>query len=231
MPAITESYYSTQMPRESYTRTASEVADDVKRIFGDEALVELKQVDLLRWINAAQREIATSNQSLKGSATADAVKGQTLYALPSNSPVYQIQGIHYKGIPLRAITFQSAQETINSDDPEMEATGDPKVWYEWDGDLYIYPSANEDGAGALVLYYIAYPQNLTSITETLQVPDRFYNQVVDYVLGQAYRLDENWQAMSYQDQRFRDSMNRHMTQENVVDVNFYPTKIVLPEDE
>jgi len=219
------------MPRESYTRTASEVAEDVKRIFGDEALVELKQVDLLRWVNAAQREIATSNQSLKGSATADAVKGQTLYALPSNSPVYQIQGIHYKGTPLRAITFQSAQETINSDDPEMEATGDPKVWYEWDGDLYIYPSANEDSAAALTLYYIAYPQNLTSITETLQVPDRFYNQVVDYVLGQAYRLDENWQAMSYQDQRFRDSMNRHMTQENVTDVNFYPTKIVLPEDE
>lgn len=219
------------MPRESYTRTANEVAEDVKRIFGDEALVELKSVDLLRWINAAQREIATSNQSLKGSATSDIVKGQTLYALPSNSPVYQIQGIHYKGVPLKAITFQSAQETINPDDPEMEATGDPKVWYEWDGDIYIYPSANEDGVGALTLYYIAYPQNLTALTENLQVPDRFYNQVMDYVLGQAYRLDENWQAMSYQDQRFRDSMNRHMTQENVVDVNFYPTKIVLPEDE
>jgi hypothetical protein len=219
------------MPRESYTRTGTEVADDVKRIFGDEALVELKNSDLLRWINAAQREIATSNQSLKGSATSDIVAGQTLYALPGNSPVYQIQGIHYKGVPLRAITFQAAQETINADDPEMQATGDPKIWYEWDGDIYIYPSANEDGAGALTLYYIAYPQNLTSLSDTLQVPDRFYNQVMDYVLGQAYRLDENWQAMSYQDQRFRDSMNRHMTQENIVDVNFYPTKNVLPEDE
>ena len=219
------------MPRESYTRTANEVADDVKRIFGDEALVELKNTDLLRWINAAQREIASSNQTMKGSASSSVVKGQTLYSLPGNSPVYQIQGIHYKGTPLKPISFQAAQESINSDDPDMEATGDPKIWYEWDGDIYIYPSANEDGVDALTLYYIAYPQNLTTLTETLQVPDRFYNQVTDYVLGQAYRLDENWQATSYQDQRFRDSMNRHQTQENVVDVNFYPTKVVLPEDE
>ena len=60
---------------------------------------------------------------------------------------------------------------------------------------------------------------------------RFYNQIVDYVLAQAYRLDENWQATAYQDARFRDSMNRHLAKEDIVDSQFYPTKVVLPEDE
>ena len=219
------------MPRETYTRTGTEVSLDVKRIFGDEALVELKGSDLLRWINAAQREIASSNQTLKGSATSDLTKGQVLYPLPSNSPVYQIQGIHIEGRPLKPVTFQAAQEYINSDDPELKAEGEPKIWYEWDGDIYIYPSSDKDVTAGMTLYYISYPTNLVAASETLQVPDRFYNQVVDYVLAQAYRLDENWQATAYQDQRFRDSMNRHMVNENIVDVNYYPTKVVLPEDE
>lgn len=219
------------MPRETYTRTGTEVALDVKRIFGDEALVELKGSDLLRWINAAQREIASSNQSLKGTATTDLTKGQVIYPLPSDSPVYQIQGIHVEGKPLKPVTFQAAQEYINSGDPELQAEGEPKIWYEWDGDIYVYPAPDKNIVGGMSLFYISYPAQLINLADALQVPDRFYNQVVDYVLAQAYRLDENWAATQYQDQRFRDSMNRHMVNENVMDVNYYPTKVVLPEDE
>lgn len=219
------------MPRDLYTRTADEVAVDVKRIFGDEALVELKSSDLLRWVNAAQREVASSHKALRGRAFHDLVAGQSLYEIPSNSPVSQIQGVHVEGKPLRGVSFQSAQESILQDDPELKSEGEPKIWYEWDGDLYIYPASDKSLDDGMELFYIAYPQNLTSLSQSLQVPDRFYNQIVDYVLAQAYRLDENWQATAYQDARFRDSMNRHLAQEDLVDVQFYPTKVVLPEDE
>ena len=63
------------MPRDYYTRTGDDVATDVKRIFGDEALVELKNTDLLRWTNAAQREIASSHTVLKGKASHNLVEG------------------------------------------------------------------------------------------------------------------------------------------------------------
>lgn len=218
------------MPRETYTRTANDVAEDVKRIFGDESLVELKNSDLIRWIGAAQREVATSHETIKGTLSHDVIAGQNSYGnLPS--VVHQIQAINYDGTPLKPVTFQAAQETIVSNDPDMDATGDPKIWYEWDGDIFVYPSPNETKTSALTVFYQGYPTNVTTLTETLQVPDRFYNQIVDYVLGQAYRLDENWQASQYQDQRFRDSMNRHLAKENIVDSNYYPTKVVLPEDE
>lgn len=219
------------MPRESYTRTGDEVALDVKRIFGDEALVELKGSDLLRWVNAAQREIASSHKALKGTATHTLAQGQTLFVIPSNSPVYQIEGVHVEGKPLEPVSFQMAQETILKDDPDREASGEPKIWYEWDGDLYIYPASDKELENGLTLYFTSYPTNLVSLAEALKVPDRFYNQVVDYVLAQAYRLDENWQATAYQDARFRDSMNRHLAQEDIVSNQYYPTKTVLPEDE
>jgi hypothetical protein len=219
------------MPRDYYTKTANDVATDVKRIFGDEALVELQSTDLLRWTNAAQREIATSHTVLKGRATHSIVEGQSLYEVPLSAPVAQIQGVHINGKPLKAMSFQMAQESILQDDPELDAKGDPKIWYEWDGDLYIYPAPAESKESALELFYLAYPTNLTTLTQTLTVPDRFYNQIVDYVLAQAYRLDENWQATAYQDARFRDSMNRHLAKEDIIDSQFYPTKVVLPEDE
>jgi hypothetical protein len=218
------------MPRDTYTRTGDEVASEVKRIFGDEALVELKNTDLIRWINAAQREIAMSHEVIRGSASSDVTAEQTLYALPGNSPVRLIQGIHFEGRPLAPVSFQAAQETILKDDPDREAKGDPKIWYEWDGDIYIYPASDRDITGGLTLYYIGEPGNIVALEDALQVPDRFYNQIIDYVLGQAYRLDENWQAMSMQDQRFRESMDRHLAKETIVDVNYYPTKTVLPED-
>lgn len=218
------------MPRDTYTKTGEEVATDVKRIFGDEALVELKNSDIIRWINAAQREIASSHEVIRGSATTNVVAGQTLYALPANSPVRLIQGIHFEGTPLAPVSFQSAQETILADDPDREAKGDPKLWYEWNGDLYIYPAADRDITAGLTLYYIGEPSSIVELADALQVPDRFYNQVVDYVLSQAYRLDENWQAMSMQDQRFRESMDRHLAKEAVVSTEYYPTKTILPED-
>lgn len=219
------------MPRDYYTKTVDDVITDVKRIFGDEALVELKSTDLLRWTNAAQREIASSHTVLKGKASHNLVALQTLYPVPLDSPVAQVQGVHIEGKPLRGVSFQEAQETILRDDPELEANGEPKVWYEWDGDLYIYPAPEKSVDNGLELFYLAYPTNLTGTSQALSIPDRFYNQIVDYVLSQAYRLDENWQATSYQDARFRDSMNRHLAKEDVINSQFYPTKVVLPEDE
>jgi len=222
------------MPRDYYTKTADDVATDVKRIFGDEALVELQATDLVRWINAAQREISSSNTVLRGKASHNLVAAQSLYTVPLDSPVAQIQGVHVEGKPLRGISFQEAQETILRSDPDLlkgQTDKFTRVWYEWDGDLYIYPAPAKDVTNGLELFYIAYPANITTLSQVLGIPDRFYNQVVDYVLAQAYRLDENWQATAYQDARFRDSMNRHLAKEDIVDVQFYPTKVVLPEDE
>jgi hypothetical protein len=219
------------MPRETYTRTGQEVANEVVRIFGDDSLIEITNVDLLRWINMAQREIAAANKTIKASATRNIVAGQKLYVIPSNIPIYQIQALFVDGIPLRPTSFQAAQEMIQSDDPNVIFIGQPKIWYEWDGDLYIYPAPEKDITDGLSIYYIQQPNDLANLAATLQVPDRFYNQIVDYVLGQAYRLDENWQGTQYQDARFRDSMNRIVGQEDTVDQQFYPMKTVLSEDE
>jgi len=219
------------MPRETYTRTAQEVATEVTRIFGDDSLIEITNADLLRWINMAQREIASANKTIKSSATRDLVTEQQLYVIPRNIPIYQIQALFANGLPVKPVSFQMAQEMIQSDDPSIKYIGQPKIWYEWDGDLYLHPASDKDVVGGLVIYYIQQPEDLASLSDAIQVPDRFYNQIVDYVLSQAYRLDENWAATQYQDARFRDSMNRIVGQEDLVDQEYYPTKTVLSEDE
>ena len=219
------------MPRETYTRTAQQVATEVTRIFGDDSLIEITNADLLRWVNMGQREIASSNKTIKASATRDVVAGQKLYVIPPEIPIYQIQALFVDGLPVKPMSFQMAQEMIQSDDPSVKYIGQPKIWYEWDGDLYIYPAAEKDITAGLTIYYIQQPTDLATLADALQIPDRFFNQIVDYVLSQAYRLDENWQATQYQDARFRDSMNRIAGQEDIVDQEYYPMKTVLTEDE
>lgn len=218
------------MPRETYTRTVQQVATEVTRIFGDDSLIEITNADLLRWVNMAQAEIASSNKTIKASATRDVTAGQTLYVIPDNIAIYQIQALFVDGVPVKPVSFQAAQEIIQSDDPNVKYIGQPKIWYEWDNDLYIFPAPEKDIAGGLTIYYIGVPSQLTSMDSLLSIPDRFYNQAVDYVLSQAYRLDENWQATQYQDARFRDSMNRIAGQEDIVDQQSYPVKTVLEED-
>lgn len=218
------------MPRETYTRTVQQVATEVTRIFGDDSLIEITNADLLRWVNMAQAEIASVNKTIKASATRDVTAAQTLYVIPSEIPIYQIQALMIDGVPLKPVSFQAAQEIIQSDDPKVKYIGQPKIWYEWDNDIYIFPAAEKDITAGLTIYYIGVPGQLTSMDSTLSIPDRFYNQAVDYVLSQAYRLDENWQATQYQDARFRDSMNRIAGQEDIVDQQAYPVKTVLEED-
>jgi hypothetical protein len=218
------------VPRETYTRTVQQVATEVTRIFGDDSLIEITNADLLRWVNMAQAEIASVNKTIKASATRDVTAAQTLYVIPSEIPIYQIQALMIDGVPLKPVSFQAAQEIIQSDDPKVKYIGQPKIWYEWDNDIYIFPAAEKDITAGLTIYYIGVPGQLTSMDSTLSVPDRFYNQTVDYVLSQAYRLDENWQATQYQDARFRDSMNRIAGQEDIVDQQAYPVKTVLEED-
>jgi uncharacterized protein YfaT (DUF1175 family) len=62
------------------------------------------------------------------------------------------------------------------------------------------------------------------------VPDRYFQRVVDLVLTRAYQLDENWEAASYKQQEYVNAMNLLENQENVVQMNTYPSVTVRIED-
>lgn len=218
------------MPAEIYTYTGQQVADNVKRQFGDPDGRQINDFDILGWINQAQQDIVSQNPLLKETVQTNVFKGQDLYTYPSQDVQY-IEALHYDGVPLEPYSFQEAQNYILSHLPESGAPeGIPTIWYERAGDVYIFPKPNKNITNGLRLYYVRQPENLSSLANVLSVPDRYFQRVVDLVLARAYQLDENWEAASYKQQEFANAMNMMENQENVVQMNTYPSCSIRIED-
>jgi hypothetical protein len=218
------------MPAEIFTRTGTQVADKVKRQFGDPDGRQINDFDILGWINLAQQDIVSQNPLLKETVQTNVVRGQDLYTYPTENIQY-IEALHYDSVPLEPYSFQEAQAYILSHLPESGSPeGTPTIWYERAGQVYIFPKPNTNITNGLRMYYVKQPEDLVLLTDTLSVPDRYFQRVVDLVLARAYQLDENWEAASYKQQEYVNAMNLLENQENVVQMNTYPSVTVRIED-
>ena len=82
----------------------------------------------------------------------------------------------------------------------------------------------------MTVYFLADPAQVTMLTDTLSLPDKYFQRIVEYVMAQAYELDENFSA-SAEKLNFMDSKLVSMSQdENKGSVDFYPTITVRMED-
>jgi len=77
---------------------------------------------------------------------------------------------------------------------------------------------------------VAQPLELDALSDTLTVPDKYFQRVVDFVLARAYQLDENWEAAQYKQQEYSIAMGMLANQQNVGQTNTYPTNTARIED-
>lgn len=207
----------------------ADVAEYVKRTFGDEAAVQISDADILRWANAAQRELATRNDVLRGTATADLMQGVWEYDL-SSIPIFKIHSLYVNNRPINNTSFQHAEEYILSNDPDRKATGLPTMWYKWGNTIGFWPRPDKTIAEGIKIYYVAQPAPVEEITGVLELPDEYFNRVVEYVLSQAYELDENAEVSDIKLRQFSEGLSRMAGNHDRPQNETYPTITVLEED-
>lgn len=211
------------------SRTVQDVMTEVKRTFGDEAAVQVTDDDILRWVNSAQREILVQNRILKAIGSTDITAGVAQYDL-SGLNVVSIQSIHYLNRKLEFKTFQEAEEYIVSADPDSTSTGDPVLWYEWAGQISLYPVPSSDAVAGLKVFYIKEPDALTTSTDRLSVPDAYYENIVQYCMAKAYELDEDNENSNFKLGQFNERLNLLAEQDNQPSQNTYPRITIYEED-
>src|SRR4030095_889725 len=212
------------------TKTVQDVLTDVKRTFGDEASIQVTDTDIIRWTNAAQREILVTNRILRATGTSSIIANQSEYTL-DGLEVVAIQSIHFKGFKLEGKSFQEAEEYIISGDPNTTQTGDPLLWYEWGGVINLYPVPNADAPDGLKVYYIKEPPVISSTNDVLSVPNSYYENVLQFVMAKAYELDEDNENANFKLGQFTKRLDDLAEQENHPSQYTYPRITVLPEDD
>lgn len=186
------------------TRTVADVATVVKRMFGDESGVQMTDTDIIRWVNEAQSEINSKNKVLKKRASLAATAGQGSYILPSNYRIRQIEGVHFNGSPLKPLTFAQAEQEIMMVDPKLDQIGVPDNWFEWAGEITLWPKP--ETTDMITVYFTEEPAQLTQTSDTLSLPDKYFNAIRDYVLSQAYEMDESMDVALRKQEQFGNSV-------------------------
>lgn len=214
------------MPQFTMTHTAQEVADYVKRQFGDESGVQVTDTDVIRWINSAARDIASQREPFKSIGSAPLVANQGQYTFPNN--ILQVQALRVNNKPIRRMSFQDAEQHILENDPDGIQTGDPLIWYEYGGQFFLWPKPDKGSSTGIQIFYIPAPTMINGIADTLTVPDVYFNAVLDHVLAQAYEMDENFEAAQMKASSFTNYMGDDSGGSTEDDV--YPTITVLVDD-
>jgi hypothetical protein len=208
------------------TRTVAEVMTAVKRQFGDESGVQVEDSDIVRWINDAQEVIISKTRALKAKSSVTATAGQASYTFPSEK-IYQIESIHFDGVRIPNMPFAEAEEQIFGADPQQVALGKPALWYEWAGTFTFWPAPAE--TKTIDLYYTKQPARVTTSADILSVSDKYYQDVVRYVLQQAYEMDEDLGSAQAKSQQFEASINEFYEEDRTAQNMTYST-ITIYED-
>jgi hypothetical protein len=220
------------MAAESFTYTSFDVYERVRTLFGDTSGAQVTDQMVVRWINDGQQEIVNNNAILKDTKYSNIVAGQSEYTFPDDKVQY-IEAIYVDGRPVQPMTPQAYREYVLADDPRQAAVADvPNIWYERNGQLTFYPTPQKSYTDGLKLEYVKQPDRVTyiSTSQSLSVPDRYINELVNYVMTQALELDENYTAADYKRNQFREGLDRQNLRENITQVATYPQCLPDPDD-
>lgn len=206
----------------------------VKRLFGDDAGVQITDDDICRWICDAQEEIIRQHRDLLQTASsANIVLNQQDYTLPSDLLV--LNAITYNGHAVKELSLQEFYLYIDDwTNTTSHGNGTPTVYMVYGaapGTLSLFPVPDTNITNGLKIFYCKKPTTVASDLDPLSVPSQYHKTIVDHCLQQAYELDEDWAASGNKAAQFQKNMNDLKNIRNIDNQNAaYPCIILLPED-
>ena len=204
----------------------SDVTNRVKRLFGDEAGIQISDTDIIRWINDGQAQIVLDNEGLlEATGFTSTVADQSQYDLPVDMST--LHSVSYKNRRLSGLSFNEYNESIGDD----TRTGPPQYYMVWNNKLKLYPVPDSTEEGSLTIYYQKQPDDVSTLSDSLTVPFTYHNSVVDYVLAQAHELDENYDAADRKKAQFAETTMKLNDSNKWTNQEVYPRITVRPEDD
>ena len=210
--------------------TFGDVKSRVRRQIGDDFGGQYSDTDVVRWINAAVREIVLTNDLLQKTATSALVGDQYEYPLPND--VMKLHTLTFRGVPLDGMGFREFM--VFTRDADAQAHGLPQIFTVWAGKIRIYPYPHETPVPQenIQIFYTYKPAAITGGSEAEELPlETIYeNRIVEYCIAQANEMNEDREGYALKMQEFQTGVRNTQDEHWEDDRGAYPVISVVPED-
>lgn len=145
--------------------------------------------ELLGYLTAACSEMARNALVIERVYTTSTVASQQEYSLPTYN--FTIKRITYDGRRLEPISFKD-DDAITLFNSTTTATGEPTYYMVYNKTLYLRPVPT--GVGTLKIFTQNFPQPITAVTATLEIPEEYHLDTLDYLEFRMRKKEQNFQA-------------------------------------
>lgn len=213
----------------------SDIMTRVKRQFGDESGVQVTDDDIIRWINDGQRRIVMHNEGLlETTALANLTQGTQDYDLPVDLLIFRALALKVNGDTtfrhIKGLDFAKFNEYIDGWDGESQSQGVPLVYTLFAGKIRFYPVPDQSVTSGIKIYYNRKPTDVSSGSDSIDLPLLYHETVATYCLQQAHEMDEDYDAAGMKASELSTDLTTLRGREEWKDQETYPTITVLPED-
>lgn len=217
------------------TYTVSDVFTRIQRTFGDEASIQVSESDIIRWINDAQNEAVQQSEGLlMKEGTIASVANQKEYDLPTDC--FTLHHVMYKDTPTAAyytLKWSALPELNNFADgwDGSSIISYPMIYSSTRaGKLFLFPEPEASVANGIKLIYARYATDLVNSGSTIDLPQYLHNYVVRYCMMEAYKMDEDWEAVDRMASQVQSDLDFNNNREFWFGRETYPTLSTRYED-
>lgn len=205
----------------------SDIKRRVKRQFGDESGAQLKDADIIDWINDAQKEIYTKNNLGQKIGTLPTISGTRTYAFPVD--LMRLLSVKFNGMTLAEMTQQDIDTFLPQDDGASTVQGTPERYYTYAQTIYLYPVPNL--VKNLTIRYNRFPTDVAVDGDNTDVDKIYDNRILDFCHAMGKQLDGDMQGYVMFMQRFEGKVNATLDDEfEKQAMMFYPSISVSARD-
>jgi hypothetical protein len=213
----------------------SDIIIRVRRVFGDEAAVQVTDDDIIRWINDAQIEVVKNNDdALPSTALLNLVANQSTYALPTDLLILRSLRFKVPGmLSFSNLSYKNMQEfddSVDGWDGTAFGSGSPVFFTRYAGNVILFPTPDTAMTSGLKVLYNQKPADVVLTSDPLSLPILYHNTIWKYCMWHASLMDEDHEpALMYQ-QNFQTDLDTLSENEAAAPVATYPTITTLEFD-
>lgn len=214
----------------------SDIVTRVRRIFGDEAAVQVTDADIMRWINDGQIEVVKHNDgALQKTSLINIVANQSSYTLPTDLLI--LRSLRYKFSDmlsfsaLRYKNMQQFDDSIDGWDGTAYTAARPEFFTMYEGKALLFPTPDQSFTSGIKVLYNQKPTDVTTLSDALSLPLIYHNTLLKYCMWQASLLDEDHEPALMYKTDFQNDMSMLRTRETTEATATYTTITVLEYDQ